>query len=186
MYYNLESLKEAYKEGKKLKYIFFWGHHPKKDGSITASALSQWWPSQFTVKGLKYPTAEHWMMAQKAKLFNNEDIIDKIINAKSPALAKKLGREITGFNEKTWDEHKIDIVVQGNYYKFSQNPELKKYLLNTANRILAEASPIDNIWGIGLSKDDDNIENPLSWKGQNLLGFAIMKARDMIISERSI
>lgn len=181
MYYNIKDLCKAYKEGKKLKYIFFWSHRPKRMGIIDQSCFSQWWKSSFTVENIKYQSAEHWMMAEKAKLFNDEKMFKKIINASSPAFAKKLGSQIEKFDEKTWDKHKFDIVIKGNFYKFSQNKSLKEYLINTGQRVLAEASPIDKIWGIGLSKDNKNIENPLLWEGKNLLGFAIMKAREQII-----
>ena len=67
---------------------------------------------------------------------------------------------------------------RGNLAKFSQNAELKEFLLNTDNRVLVEASPVDKIWGIGLAVDDKNIENPLMWQGLILLGFALMEVRD--------
>lgn len=185
MYYNIHDLCKAYQQGQKLKFIFFWSHQSKKKGSIDQCCFSQWFDSSFIVDDICYKTAEHWMMAEKARLFNEKEMYNNIINADSPALAKKLGRDIENFNDKTWDENKFEIVVKGNYYKFNQNSELKKYLINANNRIIAEASPIDKIWGIGLSKDDINIENPLYWKGQNLLGFAIMKVRDILILENN-
>jgi ribA/ribD-fused uncharacterized protein len=69
-------------------------------------------------------------------------------------------------------------VVEGNLHKFSQDENLKEFLLNTNERILVEASPMDKIWGIGLAADHPNIENPILWKGENLLGFALMEVRD--------
>ena len=180
MKYNLKWLLDKHQKGEKLKYLFFWGHQPKKDGSISESCFSQWWLSPFTLDGIEYKTAEHWMMAQKAILFNDKVQLEKILICKSPAEAKKIGRWIENFNGSLWDTHKYEYVKQGNYYKFSQNPQLKTFLLHTGERILVEASPVDNIWGIGMAKNDANIYNPTQWKGQNLLGFALMEVRDKL------
>ncbi|MCU0444612.1 MAG: NADAR family protein [Microscillaceae bacterium] len=178
MNYNLQWLIEAYEQGEKLKYVFFWGHQPSADGSVTASCFSQWWQSAFSVEGIEYKTAEHWMMAGKAKIFGDEEIRQKIIATKTPAEAKKLGRAVKNFDPQIWDEHKYELVKQGNIYKFGQHADLKSFLLNTKDRILVETSPVDKIWGIGMAKTHIHIENPTLWKGQNLLGFALMEARD--------
>lgn len=183
MKYNINWLIGQYNENQPLQYLFFWGHQPSKDGSITQSCFSQWWLSSFEDESKTFKTAEHWMMYQKAMLFNNAAIAENILETQSPAEVKKLGRMITGFDAALWDAHKFDIVVKGNYHKFSQNKSLKDYLINTGNSILTEASPVDNIWGIGMAVNDVNIENPLLWKGENLLGFALMEVRDTLINE---
>lgn len=160
------------------KFLFFWGHQPNRDGSISKTCFSQWWLSSFEVKGVIYKTAEHWMMAKKAELFNDQEILNKIIQAKSPAEAKKLGREVRNYDDKLWLENRFEIVKQGNYHKFSQDPDLKFFLLNTNDRILVEASPVDPIWGIGMASEHKDINNPEKWDGLNLLGFALMEIRD--------
>ncbi|WP_157603290.1 NADAR family protein [Spirosoma telluris] len=163
-----------------LKYLFFWGHQPRKDGRISKSCFSQWYHSPFTLDGQLYPTAEHYMMAEKARLFADIDALGKILACQSPAEAKKLGRTVRDFNPTLWDNHCITIVIKANYHKFSQNPELRDFLLTTGNRILVEASPIDVIWGIGLAKDDIQAANPAQWPGKNLLGFALMEVREQL------
>lgn len=178
MKYTIESI------DRNAKFLFFWGHQPSKDGSITKTCFSQWWQSSFTVDGITYPTAEHWMMAQKAKLFSDEEMFDKIIQAKSPAQVKQFGRQVRGFYQNIWVAQRFDIVVQGNYHKFSQNEALKEFLVYTKNRVLVEASPVDKIWGIGLTSDDSKAENPRLWKGLNLLGFALMEVRDILIERK--
>lgn len=162
------------------KYIFFWGNQPSKDGGITKSCFSQWWESPFTVDGIEYKTAEHWMMAKKASLFGDTEAEQRVLSCVTPAEAKKIGREVTGYNNVIWLENRFDIVKQGNYHKFSQNEELKTFLIGTGDRILVEASPVDAIWGVGMAADDSDIYNPEKWKGLNLLGFALMEARDLI------
>jgi ribA/ribD-fused uncharacterized protein len=164
----------------KSKFLFFWGHQKSKDGSITKTCFSQWWESPFTVNGVVYKTSEHWMMAKKAELFGDKEMVAKIVAAKSPAEAKDLGRQVKNFNESIWNEKRFEIVVEGNFHKFSQNEELKAFLVDTKKRILVEASPVDKIWGIGLTAESDKAENPLQWNGLNLLGFALMEVRDLL------
>lgn len=163
------------------KFLFFWGHQPSKDGLITKSCFSQWWISAFEVNGITYKTAEHWMMAKKAELFNDFKILEKILLANSPAEAKKLGREVKNYVDSVWLKNRYEIVKQGNLYKFEQNPELKEFLVNTKERILVEASPVDAIWGVGMASDHMDIKNPKKWRGLNLLGFALMEVRDELI-----
>ena len=160
------------------KFLFFWGHQPNKGGSISKTCFSQWWLSSFEVDKVIYKTAEHWMMAQKAELFKDNEVLEKILQAKSPAEAKKLGREVKNYNENLWLAARYDIVKQGNYHKFSQNPELKTFLLNTKDRVLVEASPVDAIWGIGMAGDHKDVLDPEKWQGLNLLGLALMEVRD--------
>ncbi|MGC4040847.1 MAG: NADAR family protein [Flavobacterium sp.] len=163
---------------KQSKFLFFWGHEPSKDGSITKTCLSQWWLSPFVVDGTGYKTAEHWMMAKKALLFNDRVNFAKILQASSPAEAKKLGREVGNYDDAVWKEHRYEIVKEGNFHKFSQNPELKAFLGQTQNRVLVESSPVDPIWGIGMAHDHMEANLPEKWQGLNLLGFALMEVRD--------
>lgn len=162
------------------KYLYFWGHTPKQAGEVDKSCFSQWFPAAFTVDGAAYPTAEHWMMAEKARLFDDEDVRQRILAAKHPNEAKKLGRLVQGFEPTRWDEVKFNLVVAGNYYKFSQHPALRDYLLATGERVLVEASPVDAIWGIGLAADHPDAAQPKNWRGENLLGFALMAVRDQL------
>ncbi|PHM61139.1 NADAR family protein [Xenorhabdus ishibashii] len=177
---DIKTLCDFHQSGKKLKYLFFWGHKTDHSNHITKSCLSQWYPAPFTVDNIEYASAEHYMMAGKARLFNDHEALKKIINAKNPGAAKAYGREIRGFNQSIWDRHRLNIVIEGNLAKFSQNKSLAEFLLNTGDKILVEASPVDRIWGIGLSEDTLNINNPLMWDGLNLLGFALMAVRDKL------
>ncbi|MPS63779.1 MAG: DUF1768 domain-containing protein [Chryseobacterium sp.] len=176
MKYALQNIIERFQRKEKLKFLFFWGHTAKDE--ITKSCFSQWFPFKFEENGIVYITAEHYMMAGKAKLFNDEEILGKILEANSPNQAKSLGRKVKNFDPKIWDEHKYEIVKQGNLLKFSQNEKFKEFLLSTNDKILVEASPYDKIWGIGMLETDTRAENPLLWNGENLLGFALMEVRD--------
>lgn len=180
MNYTIARLLEKYPDISAIPFFFFWGHQAAKDGSTTRSCLSQWWVAPFDVEGVTYKTAEHWMMAGKASLFGDNETIGNILLADTPAHAKNLGRQVANFDPVKWDEHKFDLVVKGNWYKFSQHPELKAFLLGTGEQVLVEASPVDNVWGIGLAGDHPGAKDPRRWKGENLLGFALMEVRAML------
>ena len=180
MNYDLAGLISLVERKKKVKFLFFWGHQKSRSGELTAACFSQWWASPFLVDGVAYNTTEHWMMAQKALLFNDLEIYQKIIAAKSPAEAKALGRQVRGFDEASWNARRSEIVVRGNLEKFRQHPDLQAFLLQSKGRVLVEASPVDSIWGIGLAADDERAANPRQWLGLNLLGFALMEVRDLL------
>ncbi|OZG75169.1 hypothetical protein BTA51_01935 [Hahella sp. CCB-MM4] len=173
---NREELIDYVSHGNPVKYVLFWGHQ-KSETRITKTCFSQWYDSPFTQKGIAYLTAEHFMMAEKARLFGDSNAEQKILLADNPGEAKKLGREVQGFENSVWEHHRFDIVVKANLLKFGQNAELKEFLLNTGDRILVEASPVDKIWGVGLAMDHPAVENPYQWRGLNLLGFALMEVR---------
>jgi ribA/ribD-fused uncharacterized protein len=173
----VEDLRARFNAGETLEYLFFWGHQPSKRG-VTASCFSQWYAAGFEVDGQHYPTAEHFMMAEKAALFGDASTRAQALAAPSPGAAKALGRKVQGFDEDVWQEHRFSIVVRANQAKFSQNAELGQFLRQTGSRILVEASPVDRIWGIGLAKEDEQATNPNHWRGLNLLGFALMRVRD--------
>ena len=109
-------------------------------------------------------------MYKKACLFLDTDMAEKILREEEPSVQQKLGREVKGYCPDIWDKHKFGVVWYGNYLKFSQHEDLKERLLATGNKILAEASPYDLIWGVGFSADSDEILESSNWKGKNLLG----------------
>jgi ribA/ribD-fused uncharacterized protein len=128
----------------------------------------------------KYDTAEKFMMMGKASLFLDKEMIGIMADEYDPKTLKALGQKVKDFNQSRWNTYKLDIVKIGNYLKFSQNENLKKKLLETGTNELVEASPLDNIWGIGLSADHKDILDKTKWKGKNLLGEAIMFSRGLL------
>ncbi|MFD6873125.1 MULTISPECIES: NADAR family protein [unclassified Streptomyces] len=176
----VDKLIEQVRRGEKVKYLPFWGHRPNPDGRLGPSCLSQWWPSAFTVGDVRYPTAEHWMMAGKARLFADPEAERAALEAGSPAQAKAAGRLVRGFDDAVWARERFALVVEGSVHKFDSDPALRSYLLGTGTRVLVEASPMDRIWGIGLAADDERALDPTRWRGLNLLGFALMEARERL------
>ena len=166
--------------GYRPRYLCFWGHQPQKDGSVGQGCLSQWFHAEFTVDGDKFATAEHFMMAGKARLFGDDEAHTNVLRSPSPAAAKQVGRTVRHFDEARWNAQRFDIVVQGNIAKFGQNPAMRDFLLSTGDKVLVEASPRDRIWGIGMGASNPAAAEPRQWRGQNLLGFALMAARDQL------
>lgn len=181
--HSVAELTDAVRAGARIKFLFFWGHQPQRDGNIGAGCLSQWWPEPFTVGGLRFPTAEHYMMWRKATLFDDQATAERILAVGHPHAAKTLGRKVAGFDQQVWEQHRYDIVVAGNVAKFGQNRELRTYLLGTGERVLVEASPLDRVWGIGLAADHPHAADPARWRGLNLLGFALMQARAILCDQ---
>ena len=179
MKYDIETIKEIVRRKPETTIIYFWGHtpNPKKK---TAACLSQWYYCYFEVNGIQYHTTEQYMMANKALLFKDDDVYQEIMAANNPHDYKKLGRKVRNFEPKLWDSKKSEIVVEGNKAKFSQNPDLKEFLLSTEDAILVEASPYDKIWGIGLDRETALKGGVEQWQGENLLGCALMEARDRL------
>lgn len=158
--------------------LLFYGH--KTTDEITEMCLSQWYPCEFEAEGTKYTSAEQYMMAEKARLFGDEEIRTQILKTSDPAICKKLGRKVRNFNQEKWNKNRENIARKGNFYKFSQNAKLREFLLSTGDKILAEASPRDRIWGIGMGKSNPDALDPAKWRGRNLLGFSIMSVRKKI------
>lgn len=179
MKYSKQSIIEDIKSGKPIEYLFFYGHK-KNAESIGDECLSQWYDCKFTINGRTIHTAEQYMMSQKAAVFGDKETFKKIMSANHPKQYKALGRQIKNFNQETWDKAKYKIVLDGNLLKFSQNEELKQFLLSTGDKILVEASPYDKVWGIGMSAENFECINPGAWNGENLLGFALMEVRDIL------
>ncbi|TGE20770.1 NADAR family protein [Hymenobacter aquaticus] len=176
---ELPALVADLEAGQSFKYLYFWGHTGSA-GSVGKECFSQWYPAAFQLADHRYATAEHYMMAEKARLFGDEATRAAVIAASHPNDAKRLGRQIRNFDEATWLAERFGIVVRGNVAKFSQHPALRDFLLTTGSRVLVEASPVDAIWGIGLAQDHPDAATPQTWRGLNLLGFALMEVRDLL------
>lgn len=150
-----------------MKYTFFWKHK-----------ISQWTYAKFKDENrIEYNCCEQYMMYQKAKLFGDIETANNILKLKIPSDQKAMGRQVKNFNQQIWDKEKEKIVYKGNYLRFSQNKNDREVLLSTKG-ILVEASPYDNVWGIGLSKEDPRAQNENTWKGKNLLGKILTKLRN--------
>lgn len=148
------------------KFTFFWN-----------GPYSQWHPSVFMVNEMTFSHAEQFMMYSKAALFHDKDIARKIMESNNPKKQKALGREVKSFDKDAWDVIAWSIVKQGSLAKFSQNLDLLELLAATVGTTLVEASPYDDIWGIGLGEWDPRCLNRSTWKGTNWLGEILTEVR---------
>lgn len=142
--------------------------------------FSNWYYSPFEINGVMYQTAEHYLMAEKARLMGDEETRQRILQTSSPERVKSLGREVTPFDENVWIDNRKRIMYEACYAKFNSSPKLKQTLLNTSNSIIVEASPFDRIWGIGLNAEHIDSKNPAKWRGLNLLGEVLMEVRERL------
>ena len=183
---DLEALRRAVAQGARFRFRYFWGHRASADGGLSDSAFSQWWPCSFEIEKQRYATAEQFMMASKARLFGDVEILGKIMAEPAPKKCKALGREVRGFDDAAWAAARFDLVTRGNLAKFGQSAPLRAWLLDTGDEILVEASPRDRIWGIGLARSDARARDPRTWNGLNLLGFALVRTRAVLRGETSL
>lgn len=154
------------------KYCFFW-----------SGPFSQWYKAPMQINGMTFNCCEQWMMYNKAIMFGDMETANAIMANSNPREQKMLGRQVKGFNDDIWMQTAFDIVVQGNMAKFSQNPDLLAYMIETKDLEIVEASPYDTRWGIGMYETDEGIEDPANWRGENLLGKAIMVARERLLQQ---
>lgn len=143
--------------------------------------FSQWAKYDIILDGVTFNTCEQYMMAEKAKLFNDSETFKLIMSTSNPERQKKLGRLVQGFDKAVWDDKARDIVYRANLAKFGQHVSLSKLLSDTGDRVIVEASPLDRVWGIGLDKKSPDAINPERWRGTNWLGFAIQRARMQLL-----
>lgn len=153
------------------KWVFFRSHE---------SVFSNWFPAPFTLNSVQFTSVEQYMMWRKALLFDDNKTAALILESKDPKEQQSLGRQVQGFDQSTWDKHKEAIVETAVRAKFVQNPKLKRVLVATHGQ-LAEASPWDKVWGIGLDERDARRIDPSTWPGQNLLGKILVKVRDSFV-----
>ena len=149
-------------------------HNPDEENGY----LSNWYLSNFKIGSTQFSSMEQYVMYQKAIVFNDTKSAKKILETTDVSKIKALGRQVSNYNDKYWNGVRQIIIYKGLLEKFSRNEDLKKRLLNTGNDILAECAVQDKIWGIGLSMKDVNRWDMEKWRGENLLGFALMMVRE--------
>lgn len=140
--------------------------------------MSNWYTCSFYDDGVLFVSSEQHFMYQKAMCFNDIYIAEKILATNDPGEQKHLGREISWYHHTIWTNVRFAAMVQSNRLKYAQNRDLLRKLLDTGTKILVEASPYDTIWGIGLREEDDDALDQTKWRGQNLLGQALMQVRE--------
>jgi len=162
-----------------VEFAFFW-----------SGVFSQWHPVSFYVSvphpylnitlPVKFNTNEQYMMLCKALLFDDYDTARAIMNTDQPNEQKALGRRVKNFDDARWRDIAKDVVLIGNLARFYKVESSKKHLLSTGNKLLVEASPKDSIWGIGMSDNHPDVNDPSKWLGINWLGICETEAKELI------
>lgn len=153
------------------KHVAFWG-----------SPLSNFYPCEFKLDDEIWNCSEQFFMACKARCFDDMETYYHIRETKTPEAAKKLGRKVIGFEDRIWDKVKYQLMYDGVYAKFSQNEDLKAFLLSPEfeDKDFVEGSPFDGVWGVKLDYRNPDIDNPQNWEGENLLGKVLNKVREKL------
>lgn len=173
------------------KYVAFWG-----------SVFSNFYPCEiraelhFSIvsdkfdynKHLNFISSEQYFMWQKAMYFGDKETAEKILKAETPMAAKKLGREVKGFDDEEWAKVRYDAMFEAVMCKFKQNENLKEFLLadEFKDKHFVEGSPVDGIWGVKVRWDDEKIADENNWDGLNLLGKVLDDVRDYLTPQVEI
>lgn len=138
------------------------------------SFLSNWYPCHIEYKDMVFHCSEQLYMWFKADYFKDEETARKILECKTAAEAKDLGRQVRNFNDVEWNEKSYGHMVYAVYLKFKQNRSLLKEFLEIGKgRHFVEGSPYDTIWGVGIDYRDIRIRDKMNWVGLNKLGQAL-------------
>ncbi len=156
--------------------LLFWGQWP-----------SNWEMSPFTIDDIEYNCVEQWMMAEKARMFGDLEVLAKILASPYPKAQKEFGRKVRGYDDAKWASERYEIVCRGVLEKYRQNDRLRELILSTNDADeFVEASPEDRIWGIGLRKADFRAWDKSTWRGENLLGLATTRARTILRGDTAV
>lgn len=164
------------------KFVMFWRSRPHPDGKLAEECLSPWFERKFQADGVTYSLVEQYIVAQKAMLFGDRANLRKIRVNTDPKDLRVISLRIQGVDNAVWQKFSHSISCTGNFLKFSQNPDMKAYLLGTGDATLVEASPYDRTGGIGLDRLDEDATHPDRWLGRNLFGYALMQVREKLRS----
>lgn len=145
--------------------------------------MSNFYPSVFVDEvGNEFNCSEQYLMYNKCKLFDpsNDQMLLQILEEKSPAKIKALGRMVKNYNEYIWNQSRYKIMVNGIKLKFGQNQSIANELIQTNPKMLYEAAQNDNIWGIGFNAETAVTKDKTCF-GSNLLGKALVHVRGELI-----
>lgn len=163
------------------KYVLFWG-----------STFSNFADTPFvaTVNGekLNFNNTEQYFMYRKALEFGDKAVaVDILKLGSNPKIAKSLGRKVRNYDDEVWNKIRYQVMLEGNLEKYRQNADAREQLLDKylRDKSFVEASPLDTIWGIGLSEEDPDANDNTKWKGQNLLGKVLDEVRSILLKDEN-
>ena len=145
----------------------FWGQN---------SPLSNHHPTEILIDGTLYNCVEQYYTHSMAVHAGDFHRADTIMSTTDPVIQK---HTVKGMKTSAdWNDISVEIMRTAITAKFTQNADLKYFLLQTGTTDLVEASPHDNFWGAGLSMDSPDIVDKSKWKGKNMLGKLLTTLRN--------
>lgn len=139
-------------------------------------AFSNWCPSPINYNGNMYMNLEQAYMHTKA--IENDDMVaaQKIRYTTDPREVKKIGSAITLKDADRWNEMKGDLMMKLVRAKFTQNPQMRKELLDTGTKRLGETGR-DSYFSVGLPFTHTRILETGAWTAESHLGKALETVR---------
>ena len=168
---ELQPIVHGYKENEST-HVFF----------TKRSILSNHYLCDFDYNGQRYNCGEQLFMAEKARCFDDQHALRRILDSDSPVVQKAIGRDISGFNQRTWHEEVEEAIYPGLLKKFQNVTEAKEALLKTGNRALGEATK-ESPWGVGKTLADPDVLDQSKWSDDNLIGRVLTKIRETLKRE---
>ena len=153
--------------------------HPGEPGGW----MSNWFLSPFTLDGTDFSSMEQYIMVRKCRLFGDEALAAAVLRTDEPGEQRAIGRQVKDYQEVIWAGIRQAVAFRGLYAKFSQNEALKALLLGTGSAVIVECVGIDAVWSCGFGLEDEERLDLSRWRGQNILGFALMEVREALRAE---
>lgn len=123
--------------------------------------------------GHKFNCGEQAFAWKKADTFKDYETANKILATSNPSTCKGLSKRVSNYNNEIWASLRFSVMYEIIYAKVTQDPYIKELLLNLKDMYIYEDSPYDNLWGVGLDG-----------QGENLLGRVYMEVRDKLLEEQ--
>ena len=167
-------------------HVYFWKPKLQQHGVLDSAVCCNWWIEPVTYQGIKFRSAEHAMMWAKANLFDDHLAMKAVLETRDPWSVKAIGRQVMAFIDEEWDDNSYKFVRDICYAKFSQSKRLNFFILSQRpDTLFVEASPLDHIWGVKLDERHPDVMNFKTWRGYNLLGYALTEAMRKIRKEEN-
>ena len=147
--------------------VFFFSGNPALNDHKEFSNMHE---APMQIGGITFPTVEHYYQWSKAKQFGDEEIATKILKTPSAKSVKALGQKVKPYDDEAWKSKRQSVMLTALDAKFMQHPDLLKKLIDTGDKLIAEANPRDKYWGIGTSAETSKAKDPARWPGENMMG----------------
>ena len=165
-------------DGVEHKAVFF--HKPEEIDGF----LSNWYPAKFELDGLCFTSTEQYIMYRKCAMLGDDAAAQLVLETDDVSKQQAIGRNAKPYNGVLWEGIRQVVAMHCLLAKFRQNPVLKGKLLETKDAYLVECAYSDKTWACGRGLDEEQRKDVSQWKGRNILGFALMEVRRILLEEQ--